>query len=170
MSAKLQSGGPMPEMVLPALGGGEVKLGGTGRWQLVIVYRGKHCPICAHYLTEMEGMKDDFAKLSTEVVAVSCDPKEKAEAHAGELGLSLPVGYDLSIAQARDLGLYVSNPRSAEETDRPFTEPGTFLVNPEGNLHIIDISSAPFARPPLAGLLRGISFIQERNYPIRGTA
>jgi hypothetical protein len=67
------------------------------------------------------------------------------------------------------LGLYVSNPRSPQETDRPFSEPGLFLINPAGQVQLIDISNAPFARPDLAGIARGAKRIQEMNYPIRGT-
>ncbi len=103
-------------------------------------------------------------------MAISTDPAEKARPQAEELGLTYPVGYDLSIGQARDLGLYISEPRSTQETDRPFAEPGTFLVNPDGNLQIIDISNAPFSRPDPAGLLTGVKVIQEKDYPIRGTA
>lgn len=170
MSEKLEAGAAMPAMTLPAVGGGEVKIGGGGRWQLVIVYRGKHCPICTRYLQTLEGMKGDFAGRETEIVAVSGDPREKAEAHAGELGLSVPVGYGLSVEQMRALGLYVSSPRSTQETDRPFAEPGTYLVNPDGKIQIVDISNAPFSRPDLAGLVRGIGVIQDKDYPIRGTA
>jgi hypothetical protein len=36
-------------------------------------------------------------------------------------------------------------------------------------VQIVDISNAPFARPDLDGILRGIKRIQELNYPIRGT-
>jgi hypothetical protein len=86
------------------------------------------------------------------------------------LELSYPVGYALSIDQARELGLYISEPRSSQETDRPFAEPGTFVVNPDGALQIIDISNAPFSRPDPAGLLNGIKVIREKDYPIRGTA
>lgn len=68
------------------------------------------------------------------------------------------------------LGLYISAPRSPNETDRLFPEPGLFVVNPEGKAHIIDVSNAPFARPDLRGVLNGLKFIRERDYPIRGTA
>ena len=37
------------------------------------------------------------------------------------------------------------------------------------NIQIIDISNAPFARPDLNGVLKGLKFIQEKQYPIRGT-
>ncbi len=170
MSQKIAAGSAMPAFSLPKVGGGEVTIGGPGRWQLVVVYRGKHCPICNRYLTSLEELQGGFAEKETEVVAISGDPAEKASAQIGDLGLTLPVGHSLSVAQMRELGLYVSEPRSAEETDRPFAEPGTFLVNPEGQVQIVDISNAPFSRPDLAGLLRGIGVIQERNYPVRGTA
>ena len=103
------------------------------------------------------------------VATVSADPQEKAQADVAEFGWRFPVGYDLTVEQMRLLGLYISEPRSATETDRPFAEPGLFVINPEGNVQIIDISNAPFSRPDLSGILRGIKLIQERNYPIRGT-
>jgi len=86
-----------------------------------------------------------------------------------EFGWRFPIGHDLSVAQMHELGLYVSNPRSPQETDRPFAEPGLFLINPDGMVQIVDISNAPFARPDLAGIARGAKRIQEMKYPIRGT-
>jgi peroxiredoxin len=170
MPSKLEAGAPMPEISLPKVGGGTVQLGGPGRWRLVIVYRGKHCPLCDKYLTRLQELESDFDASDISVVAISTDPQEKAVAQVEALGLGVPVGYGLSIAKASNLGLYISNPRSPQETDAPFAEPGTFLVNPDGCLQIIDISNAPFSRPDLDGLLRGIKFIREKNYPVRGTA
>lgn len=46
MSNKIQAGAKMPEFDLPKVGGGSVRIGGEGRWQMVVVYRGKHAP-CA---------------------------------------------------------------------------------------------------------------------------
>jgi hypothetical protein len=66
------------------------------------------------------------------------------------------------------LGLYVTEPRSAQETDHRFPEPGLFVVNPEGVLHLVDIANAPFLRPGLDRLVGGLRFIIEKNYPIRG--
>jgi len=170
MSRKLEAGASMLEISLPKVGGGTVQLGGPGRWQLIVVYRGKHCPLCNKYLARLQELKPDCDASEIEVVAASTDPQEKAEALTNDLGLSTPVGYGLSITQARDLGLYISNPRTPQETDAPYAEPGTFLINPDGRLQIIDISSAPFSRPDLAALLRGIKFIREKDYPIRGNA
>jgi hypothetical protein len=102
-------------------------------------------------------------------VAVSADTKEKAAADVGEFGWTFPVGYGLTVDQMRTLGLYISEPRSPQETDRPFAEPGLFVVNPAGQIQIIDISNAPFARPDLALIFNGIKFAIDKNYPIRGT-
>jgi len=160
----------MPELDLPAVAGGNVHIGGRDRWQLVVAYRGKHCPICKRYLKGLEELKDEYAAQEVEIVAISGDPLEKAEPDVAEMGLTFPVGYGLTPTQMHELGLYVSHPRSEQETDRDFNEPGLFVVNPEGQLQIVDISNAPFARPDLKGILNGISFIRERGYPIRGTA
>ena len=167
---KLEAGGAMPAIAVPKVGGGEIAIGNTGGWQMVVVYRGKHCPICRSYLTGLDGLYDEFRAGGTEVVAVSGDPKEKAESEAAEEGWRFPVGYGLTTDQMRQLGLYISEPRSPRETDRPFPEPGLFVINPMGQAHIIDVSNAPFARPDLKGFLNGLKFIKERSYPIRGTA
>ncbi|MHA1113896.1 MAG: redoxin domain-containing protein, partial [Alphaproteobacteria bacterium] len=85
-SAKLTSGSAFPEIDLPLVGGGEVHLGGGGRWQVIVVYRGKHCPLCKRYLKTLEGLKAGFEEAGAEIVALSGDPKEKADADKAELG------------------------------------------------------------------------------------
>lgn len=171
MSGKLTAGAVMPAFTLPRAGGGEVGLGGARPgWQLVVVYRGRHCPICKTYLTGLGALRGAFAEIGTEIVAISGDPRDKAEADVAEFGFGFDIGYGMNPDQMRALGLYISDPRSPEETDRPFPEPGVFVVNPAGKVHIVDISNAPFSRPDLANLRDGIAFIQRKGYPIRGTA
>ncbi len=165
---KLQAGSILPTISLPKVGGGNLLIGGAGDWKMLVVYRGKHCPICRTYLKTLDGLLDQFKHAGTEVVAVSADPKEKAESEAGDEGWRFAVGYDLSQDQMRALGLYISEPRSPQETDRPFSEPALFITNPEGKLQIVDVSNAPFARPELNSVLSGLKFVQEKHYPIRG--
>jgi peroxiredoxin len=169
MSDKPKAGDPTPELALPLVGGGEARFGGAGRWQLAVVYRGKHCPLCRRYLGRLEEVKQRFADLGVEILLLSGDPEEKAAATREEWGLGLPLAHSLSLDQMKRLGLYVSEPRSPQETDRPFAEPGLFVTNPDGRLQIVDISNAPFARPDLEGLAGGLAFVQDKGYPIRGT-
>tara|TARA_R110000772_G_scaffold15345_1_gene44692 strand:+ start:552 stop:1085 length:534 start_codon:yes stop_codon:yes gene_type:complete len=170
---KLTAGQKFPETTVPLVSGSELTLGksksNTERWQLVVVYRGKHCPICMRYLTQLEGLKNEFDAAGVDVVAISGDGIEKATTVVDDNNLTFPVGYDLSIDQMESLGLYISDPRSPKETDQPFPEPGLFVLRPDGVIQIIDISNAPFSRPELGAILRGIRFIRENDYPIRGT-
>lgn len=170
MGNKLDAGAPTPRLNLNLLDGGSVDVGGErDGYQLLVVYRGKHCPVCMNYLSQLNDLQDDFKAANTDLVVVSADPTEKASATRDEQGWTFPLAYDLSQEQMRTLGLYISQPRSDAETDRPFAEPGIFLTNPKGELQIVDISNAPWTRPELNALLRGINRLQELNYPIRGT-
>ncbi|MDH4195580.1 MAG: AhpC/TSA family protein [Nitrospirota bacterium] len=169
---KFSSGSRLPPITLPLVGGGTVTLGQPqkkGNWQLVFVYRGLHCPICKKYLKKLESLKDKFLNTGAEIVAVSGDPETKAASMVEPAGLTFPVAYGLSIGQMKDLGLYISHPRSPEETDRPFPEPGMFAVNADGHVQLIDISNTPFNRSDLDELVETVKWIQENNYPIRGT-
>ncbi|MEM1059108.1 MAG: peroxiredoxin-like family protein [Verrucomicrobiota bacterium] len=172
MSTKLASGGTLPALKLPLVDGGEAELGRTatpGVWQVVIVYRGLHCPICNKYLKRLEELREGFTKANAELLVVSADPIGKARQIIADNGLGFPVAYDLSLDQMRELGLYISDPRSPQETDRPFAEPATFALNAEGRLHLIEISNTPFNRADLSELLESVEWIQENDYPIRGT-
>ena len=162
-----------PDIRVATLDGSDTTLGAPnqerGDWKLIVVYRGKHCPICKTYLTELNHMLDDFAAINVDVVAVSADPEEKAKASAEDIGYTGSIGYDLGVAQMMQLGVFISDPRSPEETDRPFAEPATFVVRADRKLQIVDVSNAPFVRPALKGLLDGLTFIRSKDYPVRGT-
>lgn len=172
---KLAAGSKFPEIKVKTLSGEEITLGipkNGATWQMVVVYRGKHCPLCTKYLAKIAEMKDSFLQAGVDIVAVSADTEEKAKAQAlDKLGLTFDVAYDLSIEQMQELGVYISNPRSPQETDRPFAEPAIFVVNEDFNLHVVDLSNNPFVRPELDALLSGLNWIRnpENNYPIRGT-
>ena len=169
-ATKMAAGEKFPPMQWNALSGEPIDPASGKGWRALIVYRGKHCPLCKNYLGTLNEMLDEFKAANIEVAAVSADPKEKAEAEVAECGWKFPVGYDLKPEQMRQLGLYVSDPRSPQETDRQFSEPGVFVLNPDGNAQIIDISNAPFARPDLKSLLKGLQFVMSKDYPIRGRA
>ncbi|MFT6556642.1 peroxiredoxin-like family protein [Sneathiella sp.] len=171
-SHKLAAGTPFPVITVPLVNGEQISVGAPNdkdRWTLVVVYRGRHCPLCVKYLDSLQSLLSDFDAVNTDVVAVSGDGLEKAKEQVKVGNLTFPLAYDLSIEQMKSLGLYISNPRSPEETDQPFPEPGLFVIRPDGTIQILDISNAPFSRPDLSSILRGITFIQEKGYPVRGT-
>ena len=89
---------------------------------------------------------------------------------SAEWGLNdLPVGCELPISTAREWGLFIS--RAIREGESPeFSEPGMFLVRPNGTLFYAARSSAPWGRPPFDQMLRGIDIAAERKMPARGEA
>ena len=168
----LKAGQKFPEITVSKLDGSSFTLGapeGGHDWKLVVVYRGLHCPICAKYISQLDGMVGKFNDIGVDVVTVSGDPEDKAKKFVEETGVDLPLAYGLTQEQMSQLGLYISDPRSPEETDRPFAEPAHFVINGAGEIQILDISNAPFARPDLEMLLNGVKFVREKDYPVRGT-
>lgn len=169
-TALFAAGSALPSMTFSTVGGGEVSVGGArDRWTLFVVYRGKHCGRCKPYLTKLEGMKSAWEEAGFDIVTVSADPLEKAQADVDEYGWTFPVGYGLTEDQMRSLGLYISAPLSAGETDRNFAEPGVYCVRPDGTVLLVSVSNGPSARPDLDQLLDGMIFTIENDRPPRGT-
>lgn len=169
-STKMVAGAPFPQMFWPTVEGGKLDLASGTGWRLLVVYRGKHCPLCKGYLKTLNDLSSEFETAGIAVSVLSADPLEKAQADVAKYGWKFPVGHDLTPNQMRVLGLYISEPLSGQETDRPFAEPGLFVINPDGRAQIIDISNAPFVRPDLKALLGGLQFVIARDYPVRGQA
>jgi hypothetical protein len=84
----------------------------------------------------------------------------------------LKFGFDLPLATARQWGLYISTSRGQTsigiEEPELFSEPGVFLVQPEGTLYYGATQTMPFARPSFQDLLGAIDFAIAKNYPARG--
>ncbi|MEM6619850.1 MAG: peroxiredoxin-like family protein [Pseudomonadota bacterium] len=161
---------PVPGLAVPKLGGGTLDLAeGAGRFgTLVVFYRGLHCPICIRELTALEGAMDDFAAAGATVMAISMDDADRAQATAEKAEVTrLPIGYGLTLAQARSWGLYVSAPIRDTEPSL-FNEPGHFIVRADGRLLYANVQNMPFARPPLDDLLGAIKFVDAKDYPARG--
>lgn len=161
-------GSPAPALDVPALGG-TVGLGGGGKLSLVFFYRGVHCPICKTQMEELAGRRGELAEMGIETVAVSMDSEERARRQREEWDLGdMPIGYGLSEASAREWGLYISTKAKDAEPDI-FAEPGIVAVNPDGSLYALWLQTVPFARPTLDGLKKGLSFVLDNDYPVRGT-
>lgn len=144
---------------------------GDSDWQMVVVYRGRHCPLCTKFLNGLAGFRQRLLDIGIDVAAVSADSKEQLSEHREQLDVNFPLFYGLSLEQMQDLGVYVSIPRSAKETDHNFAEPGLFVINGDGSVQVVDISNNPFARPDLEVFVSGLEWIRnpDNNYPIRGT-
>lgn len=168
-TGKLHPGQKMDLLKFNCLDAMDHTFGAPGGWQALFVFRGQHCPICMSYLSEIEQRREVLIRLGVSVAVVSGDSEAQSRLTAEASKFSFPLLYSMDEATMQQLGLYISEPRSAQETDHRFPEPALFVVNPDDVLHLVDIANAPFLRPDLDKLVRGLGFIIEKGYPIRGT-
>ena len=165
----------VPDLVVPIVGGSTWSLAEQTPQQftLIVVYRGLHCPICSHYLADLNRKTEAFNELGVGVLVLSSDDEARASQTKHDWKLdSLPVGYNLSIETARNWGLYISSSNGKTsagivEPDR-FPEPGLFLVRPDNTLYFASVQTMPFARPSFSDILKAVSFVIEKDYPARG--
>lgn len=93
-----------------------------------------------------------------ELVVVSADSVATSEAFAAAHGLTFPVGAGLTESQMRDLGLYVSSPRTL------FSEPAFFLLTPTGIIRYVEVASFPMGgRPNVDNLIAGVQWVEEEK-------
>jgi peroxiredoxin len=166
---------PVPELDVELVSGGRFVIGASPgeRFDLLVFYRGLHCPICAKYLIELERLTPEFVSRGVQVVAISSDKRERGEQMAEKIGAKeVKFGYGLSLRSARQWGLYISTSRGVTSIgiDEPalFSEPGVFLVKPDGTLYYGAVQTMPFARPQFQELLGAIDFAIAKDYPARG--
>ncbi|AFZ69565.1 peroxiredoxin (plasmid) [Deinococcus peraridilitoris DSM 19664] len=166
---------PVPDLTVSLAQGGQWNLHAQSpeQFTMLVFYRGLHCPVCGRYLRDLDSKLSAFEERGVNVIALSSDPQERAEQATEHWKLTqLKLGYGLSLPDARRWGLYISSGRGKTSTgiEEPegFSEPGVFLVRPDGTLYYASVQSMPFARPNFDDLLGAVDFAVQKNYPARG--
>jgi len=166
---------PVPALNVPLTTGDRFVLGAAPgeRFDLIVFYRGLHCPLCAKYLLELERLATEFAARGVQIIAVSSDDAERGKQMAEKVkAVAVRFAYGLSLKSARQWGLYISASRGKTsigiEEPALFSEPGVFIVRPDGTLYYGAVQTMPFARPPFQDLLGAIDFAIAKDYPARG--
>lgn len=165
----------VPDLRVPTLSHGEFDLTSDApeHFTLISFYRGLHCPVCLKYLRDLGSLAPEYERRGTNVIAISSDIPERAQEMARKVGTNnLRFGHSLPLTVARQWGLYISSSRgkSSIDIEEPplFSEPGVFLVRPDGTLYYGAVQTMPFARPLFSELLQAIDFAITKNYPARG--
>ncbi|WP_299780896.1 redoxin domain-containing protein [uncultured Formosa sp.] len=136
---------------------------------LMVVYRGKHCPVCKTYLETIQKHIQDFTDKGVNVVAISADTEAIAKATYNDWDIAdVPLGYNLPIEEARTWGLYIS--KGIKDEPETFVEPAIFLIRPDRTLYASSVQTMPFARPEIIAILKSIDFVINKDYPARGEA
>ncbi len=168
---------PVPALDVPTLDGGRWNIAESKpeNFNLIVFYRGLHCPICATYIRDLDRKVAQFRERGVEPVVISSDSEDRAGETKESWGLkNLTIGHGLAIDAAREWGLFISSSRgktSVGVLEPPlFSEPGLFLVRPDATLYASAVNTMPFARPNFGELMKALDFIIERDYPARGEA
>lgn len=161
---------PFPAVDLPRQGGGRITNSDFSAPFMTVlnVYRGLHCPRCRAQMEDFTANRPAFEAQGIGVISISTDPEERADQARSEWAIGdMPLGYGLTIAQARGLGLYVSESIREGETDL-FAEAGLFMIQPDGILWGAAVNSFPFLRPTAEMILDAVNTAKARAYPPRG--
>ena len=166
---------PVPQLSLPLVGGGTWSLSAQSpqKFTMIAFYRGLHCPVCSTYLGDLNRKAEQFRERGVNILVASNDGEARATETKDKWGLdALDVGYDLPLDAAREWGLYVSSGigKTSIGIEEPalFSEPGLFLIRPDGTLYFGSVQTMPFARPAFGDILKAVDFAIARNYPARG--
>ena len=88
---KIGAGSDFPEIIALNLQDEAIDIGksvGDTNWQMLIVYRGKHCPLCTKYLNKLDGFIEALHDIRVGVAVVSADSKQQLAAHLENLEIS----------------------------------------------------------------------------------
>ena len=170
MTHIIKPGEKAPNLSFKTLNGSTLSLHDnlSNEMNIVIFYRGLHCPICKEYLVSIQNQLDDYSDANTSVTVISMDSEEKAKKTQLDWGLDkLNIGYGLSLDDAKNWGLFISKSIKEAESDI-FCEPGLFVIKKDGSIYMVNISNMPFARPDLSTFPANLKFAQDNQYPVRG--
>jgi len=105
-------------------------------------------------LAGFEFWKAQIAAAGAKVFAASVDPIDKAKEVAA--GLSFPIGYGVTRAQADQLG-------SWWEDRRGIVQPSEFILSSDGKIMLSSYSSGPLARIEPMDVVRMINFTEAQQ-------
>jgi len=89
--SELQPADPFPAIEFSMVGGGTKRVQDSlGKWVMVIVYRGDHCPRCKTYVKKLHTLVDGYAERGVELLLASMDPEHIAQRTIDENSWTLP--------------------------------------------------------------------------------
>jgi len=167
---RLLPGQPVPDLALNLAHGGRWKLSEQSptNFTLIVVFRGVHCSFCKPEIEKLSEMQNQFSALGISILAVSMDGRDRATRALNEWAIGdLPFAYGMTELQARSYGLYIST-RVKPVEPYVFSEPGAYLIKPDGTLYAQFQSTTPWLRLDIDTLYRGIQVAMDRGTPPRG--
>lgn len=140
--ALLQNGQTLPQLEIPAVGGGAIKLPASlsGSFGVVLIYRGAWCPFCNAQLAAFERATEKLAGLGIKVIAFSVDDETTTVGLVNKHKLHFPIGHSADAAK-------VAAATGAYTNDKPhYLQATGFLLAPDASIVNAVYSSGPLGR------------------------
>lgn len=135
---------------------------------MIAFYRGMHCPGCQAYLRQLDREVEGFRAIGVEPIAVSGDNRERAEQSRQDWQIdNLTIGYGVSLETMQDWGVFISKGIGEGEPEL-FSEPGLFVVKPDGSIYYVAVNSMTFGRPRVSEMLKALEAKIGQDAPARG--
>ena len=132
-----------------------------GKWSVLFFYPADFTFVCPTELEDLQRLYGDFKKEGCEIYSVSCDTHfvHKAWHDSSEIigKVTYPMIGDPTAQLAKDLDVYI-------EADG-MTERGTFVINPDGEVVLYEISAGNIGRnaDELLRKVRAAKFVYEHG-------
>lgn len=147
-----------PSITAQRLGGGEMTIPQdlTGKWAVLLFYRGHWCPYCRQQLMDFQRNLEQLHEIGAEVVALSVDPVEKAQETVEKHNLTFPVLYGLDAHEmAQKIGANINeNPLFLQATG--------FVLQPDGKIALSVYSSGAIGRLVATDTANFIKYSQQK--------
>ena len=84
---KVRAGRTFPSITVTALDGSQHDLAerNEGRWKMVVVYRGRHCPLCTKYLRQQVLPAQSFSAVCGPICETICENERNFSSLVWEL-------------------------------------------------------------------------------------
>ena len=109
-----------------------------GKWSVLLFYPADFTFVCPTELEDLENKYADFKKIGCEIYSVSCDTHFVHKAwheSSDRIGkVEYPMIGDPTGKLAKDLDVYIEDAGQAER--------GTFVINPDGEVVLYEVSAA----------------------------
>lgn len=153
----VQNGQRFPSLVIPKVGGGEIRLPEdlAGSYGVVLIYRGSWCPYCNAQLSSFSRRLGELEAVGAKVVAFSVDDETTSTQFVNKLHISFPVGYGADVdAVARETGAFVSE-------DHTYLQSTGFVLAPDGSVITAVYASGGIGRLVPDDVISFIKYVKE---------
>ncbi len=132
-----------------------------GKWLILFFYPADFTFVCPTELEELANNYEEFKKLNVEVVSVSTDTAFAHKAwHDNSPAIKqiqFPMGADPTGKLSREYGVYI--------TDEGLALRGTFVIDPDGVLKLMEVHNNDIGRsaPELLRKIQAAQFVSEHS-------